>query len=146
MIDASIVMERLDALQEYVDKLRPFQSLSPEQLMAEENYRDYWAVQRGLTLAAQCVVDVSSHLVAGLRLGRAQDYTEAIRLLARRHILPESFAERLSKIAGFRNVLIHEYLAIDPLKVYEALQKLDDLEAFIDHVHSFLRREGYLET
>jgi len=73
MIDASIVMERLDALQEYVDKLRPFQSLSPEQLMAEENYRDYWAVQRGLTLAAQCVVDVSSHLAAGLRLGRVQD-------------------------------------------------------------------------
>lgn len=66
-------------------------------------------------------------------------------MLARGHILPESFAEQLSKIAGFRNVLIHEYLAIDPIKVYEALQKLDDMEAFIDHVHSFLRREGYLE-
>ncbi|MCR4405967.1 MAG: DUF86 domain-containing protein [Anaerolineae bacterium] len=144
MIDTGVILERLDALQEYVDKLRPFQSQSPEQLLADENYRDYWAVQRGLTLAAQCVADVSSHLVAGLRLGRAQDYAEAIRLLARGQILPKSFAERLSRIAGFRNVLIHEYLAIEPLKVYEALQNLADLEAFIDHVHDFLRREGYL--
>lgn len=71
MIDTGTILERLDALQEYVDKLRPFQSQSPERLMAEENYRDFWAVQRGLTLAGQCVVDVSSHLVAGLRLGRA---------------------------------------------------------------------------
>lgn len=145
MIDTDSILERLDALQEYVDKLRPFQSQSPEQLTADDNYRDYWAVQRGLTLAAQCVVDVSSHLAAGLRLGRAQDYAEAIRLLAKGHILPESFAGQLSKIASFRNVLIHEYLAIDQLKVYEALQNLDDLEEFIDHVHSFLRREGYLE-
>lgn len=145
MIDVSSVLARLEALQEYVDKLRPFTEQSSERLLAEENYRDYWAVQRGLTLAAQCVMDVSSHLVVGLRLGRVQDYTEAIRLLAKGHILPESFAAQLGKIAGFRNVLIHEYLAIDPLKVYEALQKLDDLEAFIDHVHGFLRREGYLE-
>jgi len=145
MIDTDAILERLDALQEYLDKLRPFQSQSSAQLLAEENYRDYWAVQRGLMLAVQCVLDVSSHLVAGLRLGRVQDYAEAIRLLAKGHILPESFAEQLGKIAGFRNVLIHEYLAIDPLKVYEALQKLDDLEAFIDHVHGFLRREGYLE-
>ena len=47
---------------------------------------------------------------------------------------------------GFRNVLIHAYLDVDPGKVYERLQfGLDDFERFIEHVYDFLRREGYLD-
>lgn len=50
------------------------------------------------------------------------------------------------KIPRFRNILVYEYLAIDPNRVYEILQHgLSDLELFIEYVYDFLRREGYLE-
>ncbi len=146
MIDTESVLEHLDALQNCVDRLRPFQSLPLDELFREENYRDYWAIERGLILAGQAVVDISSHLVVGERWGRIKEYKEAILLLGRKDILPQPFAERLSGIAGLRNVLIHEYLVIDPVKVYEALQSLDDLESFIDHIYNFLEHKGYLDA
>jgi len=144
MLDVETIVERLDALQEYIDRLRPLQALSLEELTLPENYRDYWAVERGLLLAIQCVIDISTHLVAGLRLGRVQGYGEAIRLLGKAGILPASFAEKLSRVAGFRNLLIHEYLAIDPREVYKALQNLRDLETFSKYVYRFLKQKNYL--
>ncbi len=146
MIDTESVLEHLEALQDYIDKLRPLQSLSLSELLKKENYRDSWVIERGLILAGQSVADISSHLVVGEQWGRVKEYKEAILLLGQQGILPEPFAERLSGIAGLRNVLVHEYLTIDPVKVYEALQCLDDLESFIDHVYDFLQRQGYLDA
>ncbi|HFD40586.1 MAG TPA: DUF86 domain-containing protein [Anaerolineae bacterium] len=145
MIDVETILERLDALQEYVDKLRPMQSLTPEDMQDENRYVEYWAVQRGLELATQCVLDISSHLVAGLRLGHPQEYRQAILLLGQHKVLPSEFAEHLSQIAGFRNIIVHDYLDIDPILVHRAVTiGLDDLETFAEQIIIYLRQEGYL--
>jgi uncharacterized protein YutE (UPF0331/DUF86 family) len=47
---------------------------------------------------------------------------------------------------SFRNILVHDYLSVDAIKVYERLQHgLADLEEFINHIYGFLTREGYLD-
>ena len=77
---------------------------------------------------------------------RLADYKEAILSLGKHGVLPTEFAERISKMSGFRNILVHEYLTVDPLKVHAALQDgLEDLKAFIVYVTDFMRREGHLE-
>ncbi len=146
MIDIETIQERLDALQTYIDKLRPLQALTEEDLLDDGRYVEYWAVQRGLELAIQCVLDIGSHIVAGLRLGQPQEYRDAILMLGQAEILPSAFAEHLSRIAGFRNIIVHEYLGIDPGLVREVLTSgLGDLEVFATHIVDYLRREGYLE-
>lgn len=37
------------------------------------------------------------------------------------------FAQKFAPIAGFRNILIHEYLDIDWDEVYKNLQKMDQI-------------------
>jgi uncharacterized protein YutE (UPF0331/DUF86 family) len=75
----------------------------------------------------------------------ATDYKGAVLSLGRHDVLPAEFAEKISGLAGFRNVLVHEYLTVDPLRIQEALQEgLDDLKAFIVYITDFLRQEGYL--
>ncbi len=50
-------------------------------------------------------------------------------------------------MAGFRNILVHQYLEIDEREVYRNLQLgPDDFETFVDHVLAFLQREGYLQS
>ncbi len=52
----------------------------------------------------------------------------------------------LSRIGGFRNIIVHEYLGIDPGLVRQApTSGLGDLEVFATHIVDYLRREGYLE-
>jgi len=41
-------------------------------------------------------------------------------------------------IAGFRNILIHEYLDIDWDEVYKNLQRIDQFYKFIDYIKKWL--------
>jgi uncharacterized protein YutE (UPF0331/DUF86 family) len=56
-------------------------------------------------------------------------------------VLPQDFAQHLAPLAGFRNILVHEYLAVDWQEVYRHLQQLDDLARFAELVRERLRRE-----
>jgi uncharacterized protein YutE (UPF0331/DUF86 family) len=47
---------------------------------------------------------------------------------------------KIAPLAGFRNILIHEYLEIDWGIVFEHLQALDDLAIFIDHIKQWLKK------
>ena len=47
----------------------------------------------------------------------------------------------LAPIAGFRNILVHEYLSVDWNEVYNHLQDLDDLVHFAELVRSWLYRK-----
>ena len=47
------------------------------------------------------------------------------------NVLPAAFGARLRKIAGFRNVLVHEYIEVDLDVVARVLdENLDDFEEF----------------
>ncbi len=143
MIKVDTIMERLRALDEYIRILQPYRTCDLGKLV--EDRMVYGGVLHYLQLCAQIVMDISSHLHAELDLERANDYKEVIIALGRHRILPPEFAARLSDITGFRNVLVHEYLTVDPLRVQEALQNgIADLQAFMVHITDFLRREGYL--
>ena len=56
-------------------------------------------------------------------------------------MLPPDFATHLAPLAGFRNILVHEYLAVDWQEVYRNLQQIDDLSRFADLVRQWLRQE-----
>ncbi|MCX7681171.1 MAG: DUF86 domain-containing protein [Anaerolineae bacterium] len=137
------MMERLRALDEYIRLLEPYRTQDIRTLVNDRMV--YGGVLHYLQLCAQIVMDVSAHIHAALDLERASDYREVILTLGKHHILPPEFAERLSSITGFRNVLVYEYLTVDPLRVQDALQKgIADLQAFMVYITDFLRREGYL--
>lgn len=46
----------------------------------------------------------------------------------------------MGRAAGFRNLLVHEYAAIDDRIVVANLDRLDDLEAFVDAVTRWMER------
>ena len=59
--------------------------------------------------------------------------------LARHKVLPARLAKKLVPMAGFRNVLVHEYLEIDRRRVYRALkQELRDFESFVRAITKLL--------
>ncbi len=71
----------------------------------------------------------------GARRGhRFEDYTEAVRNLAAFEQFPGPLVERLVPLPGFRNVLIHQYVALDFERVLEALSDLTPIEEFYEIV------------
>ena len=136
-IDADIVRRHLIALRQALEVLGRHSGVPVERLEADQEER--WAVERGLQLCSQNVLDVATHIAAGL--GRdIPDYASAIRELGSLGVLPLEFASELSSVAGFRNVLVHGYLEVDlPILCQLLSERLADFEAFASHVERFLQ-------
>jgi uncharacterized protein YutE (UPF0331/DUF86 family) len=83
-----------------------------------------------LLMIAQLVIDIAGELAAR-RGDRFDDYTEAIRSLAHDSHFPADLITELERLPGFRNVLIHEYVALDMDRVVEALGRLEPVGRFI---------------
>ena len=54
-----------------------------------------------------------------------------MRNLARDGRFPPEVVRELERVPGFRNVIIHEYVALDLDRVVEALGRLDPVDAFV---------------
>ncbi len=139
MVSEAIVLDLLGRLRDYTEKLRPFRARSESEITAD--YTALWAVERGMQLAAQCVLDICNHIVSEVATERPANYRELILTAGRLGLMPEDFARRFSGLAGFRNVLIHEYAKVDASVVYRNLREgLVDFERFAEYVRLFLEK------
>ncbi len=135
--DPAVVRRHLLALDEAVQHLRRHVGRPLSLLQTDADER--WAVERGLQICAQNVLDIATHLAASA--GRdAPDYATAIDVLGELCILPAEFTVRLRAIAGFRNVLVHGYLSVDVSRMHVLLNSgLDDFVDFARFIEAHVR-------
>ena len=132
------VERRLERLKTCLLKLEPLKTKEKEEFLKDPYLRDI--VERNLEVAAQVCIDIANRIISIEQLEKPQDYYEAILRLGEAEVLPRDFAQRLAPLAGFRNILVHEYLDISWDEVYKNLQELGDLYKFMDHVKQWLRK------
>ena len=138
MVDRYVVQTRLATIREYLTLLRRIRRLADERHFVKDPLI-YGNAERYLQLAIQAVLDVSHHIVADKQLGLPADSKEVFGLLATHKVLSPRLSKKLTSMAGFRNVLVHEYLEIDRRRVYRALKEdLRDFEQFIKAVSKLL--------
>lgn len=100
------------------------------------------AVERNLHVAIECILDIGNHIIAEKGFETPEGNEDIIRILGDEEVIPSDFARRIKGIAGFRNILVHEYTDIDYGLLYNYLvYRLDDLREFAAHISSYLERE-----
>lgn len=82
-----------------------------------------------LLVVCQAVIDIAGEL-ASRRGRRFQDYTEAIRALSEYDEFPDELVRSLTRLPGFRNVLVHGDVDLDYGRVLEAIRDLGPVEEF----------------
>lgn len=129
MVDRRALSSRLDALEGYLAELRSFQSVSREDFIREPAL--HHLAERYLHLACESVLDIAHHVIADQGYRQAQSYKETMDVLCEEGLINQDLAGRLKGWMGFRNVLVHLYLAIDHGRTFDALRDdLGDLEQF----------------
>jgi uncharacterized protein YutE (UPF0331/DUF86 family) len=78
------------------------------------------AVVLHLWQAVQLVVDIAVSACAELGLGAPQTYADAFTRLAAGGRLPVDLATKLTRAAGFRNLVAHGYESLDMARVHDA--------------------------
>ena len=74
MVSQAIVLDLLAKLRDYVEKLRPLQAKSEQEIVAD--YIALWAVEHGLQMASQCILDICNHVVSDVSTEHPANYRE----------------------------------------------------------------------
>lgn len=75
--------------------------------------RDRWALERGLQLGAEIVLDIGNHILSAHYGVSAENHEDVITQLHARGVIAESLRERLRELGGFRNILVDDYVRLD---------------------------------
>lgn len=141
MLDTHRVRTRIKEIRKRLAILdKDFRNIPEKEFIKDE--RANAAAERHLQVAIQACIDIANHIVASLGIERPmKDTAEVFSSLAQEDVIPKEFVETMTKITGYRNVLVHDYLEIDRLITYENIQKrLPDLSKFAKHIEEFLEK------
>jgi uncharacterized protein YutE (UPF0331/DUF86 family) len=127
------LVERLAELRRHLDHLRAIRPRVAGRESLERDLSLHNDVLFSLLTVCQLVIDIAGELSAR-RGERFEDYTEAVRNLTRDPRFPDGLVRKLERLPGFRNVVIHEYVALDMQRVVEALDDLAPIEEFAEIV------------
>ena len=128
MVKAEVIRKRLNKLDEYLVILYGLRRHAFEEFVA--NPEHYGSAERFLQLAIETLIDLGNHVIADLRFGTVDSYSDIPRLLHEAGYISLEACENWIRMIGFRNVLVHDYLDVDRRLVYEVMQqRLGDFEA-----------------
>lgn len=141
MLDRERILIKIDELEGYIKEQRGI-------LHEGYDYNDYIAsiekrraCERLLQISVECVIDICSLFISGLRLGLPSEESDVFDRLLKSKIVSEEMSEILKSMKGFRNILVHDYAGIDNAIVYEmATTRLQDFEKFIKEILSALKK------
>lgn len=135
-MDKKVVSQKIDNLINCLNRLNSRQAISADELINNYDLQDIISIN--IERAIQSCIDLSAHILADYDdlgiLSSASIFLE----LGNKRIIGSATAAKLSKAAGFRNLLVHRYATIDWIKVHQNLsQELPIFRTFIEEVSRF---------
>lgn len=135
--DPQIIRLRLDKILTSMEILKKASGLSLEDFLKDRIIQ--LATERSLQIAAQSVIDISTHLVAHNHWGTPKSYKDSVDIISKNGVIDSNLAARLIDLVKLRNVIIHVYLEIDPKIVHKSAEySVDDLKKFIEAIKKIL--------
>ena len=109
-------------------------------VMAEADRGPLWldAVKYLLVTTVEACVDIAQHIGSSESFPSPDSNADAIRLLGERGVIPAELAASLARAVGFRNVLVHQYTAVDDVIVVASLARLHEFDDFVAHVSAWV--------
>jgi uncharacterized protein YutE (UPF0331/DUF86 family) len=143
VISREVINTRLRRLEKALQILQQSGKITFEDLVSNEVLLS--AVERNFQVAIECILDIGNHIIAERGFESPDDNEDIIRILGNEGIVPLDFAESIKGIAGFRNILVHEYTGIDYGLLYNYLvNRLDDFREFARYISAYLEKEASL--
>ena len=129
VVDSALVAARVATVRDATSRIRSVLPRSPDDFLKDRTTRE--VVTLNLFVAIQACLDLAAHWLADAGLAVPATYGEVFAALAVHGVIPHALADRLAAAAAFRNLVAHQYGALDWTRVHAvAVSGLDDLEAF----------------
>lgn len=139
VLDRTNFALHLDHLDKYIKHLEVLKNKhSKDEILKNWEVQD--KIERKMQLAIECMLDIGDVVISGYDFQKPTSYREVISILADNRVIASNI-EELKKLAGFRNVLVHDYLYLDLEKVYKNFITLSDyLKKFVEEIKKFVNK------
>jgi uncharacterized protein YutE (UPF0331/DUF86 family) len=121
MVRKDVVAARLNRLREYLRTLRAVQEYDLEKFRSDPFI--HGTAERYLHLSIECLLDIGNHIISDRGYRKPDTYTEILEILAEEGVVSRELCRKMSGMAAFRNVLVHDYVNLDLEKVYKVIKE-----------------------
>lgn len=129
----------LALIQEYLLELEKLAPRSWADFQADPLYAA--AAESFLRRTLEAVFDINRHIVAKSFGKKELEYKALGRVLGEKKVFSKTMVEKLVKMAGYRNRMVHFYKEITPKELHRILKKdLPDVRLFVTELDRFLQR------
>ncbi len=136
------IISKLQRLDEYIKYLVEIKKVNKNSFINDFHF--FGLAEHYLQISIEAILDIAKLLIISQGYRKPEDNNDILNVLIEEKVLKEKTGTKLTGIAKFRNLLVHEYEKIDHDIVFEKLQKkLDDLRAFKKEVNAFLKKTVY---
>ena len=138
MVDRTLILRKLSNLEAYLAQILEYQNIS---LGAYVNdWKTQRIIERTLQMMIETCSDIAGHIIADEKYRVPTGYADTFQVLSENRLIDEALAESLSKMAKFRNVVVHDYDQVDEEIVIGILRRrLSDFGKFKDAIVIFLK-------
>lgn len=89
----------------------------------------------------EAATNIATHLCARLLAKAPANYAESFLLLGEHGLIEQNLAERLSKMTGFRNLLVHGYGKIDNQQMLGIMRRdIKDINLYLQAINELLKK------
>ena len=135
-----LIKRRISEIINSIDGLRSFVLMDRETFLTDPNACD--AAKYKLLVAIEAALSICNHINAKISKKVPETYADCFIILGDSGVISSELAERLAKMAKFRNMLIHIYWEIDDARVYDIINEdLNDLRMYINDLKNFFGKE-----
>mgnify|MGYP000921758889 CR=1 FL=1 len=100
-------------------------------------------IYKRMEFSIESIIDILSIINSDLRLSIPEDEEDVVENLGRNGILTRSMVDKVRRMKGFRNIIVHRYGRIDDLLAYKILmENLQDFDEFIESIDQFLEENS----
>jgi uncharacterized protein YutE (UPF0331/DUF86 family) len=129
VVDSALVAAKIAAVRDATARVRAVLPRSVDDFATDRTARE--VVTLNLLVAIQACLDLATHWLADAGWEVPATYGDVFAALARHDVIPSELATRLAAAAAFRNLVAHQYGALDWRRVYTlASSDIGDLDAF----------------
>lgn len=131
-------------LNEYLNDLQELQPVNFTTYQAEKLI--HRTVERTIHLAIEAALDIGQRLIAEVGWRTPIDNRDTFRVLHEHCVISDELLPHLMNMAGFRNIIVHDYARIDDEIVFGVLKKhLDKFEAYTQAITEYIAEASDIE-
>lgn len=129
MVDPRRLRAILDRVGDEVVQLRRLAAMTDAELVADPERMP--GVRYRLQVAVEACIDAAEHVIASEGLRAPETFADAFTVLGEAGRIDHDLSRSMEDAARFRNLLVHQYAAVDDDRVREILRtRIADLQGF----------------